>query len=298
MLPEIEAFQKWLRRKAPNASTQIHYPNDLDLFFTWLDKPIGEVSVRDVDQFIEHCQRQGQAIASINRRLASLRAFYLFLAIEQDTSPKNPVLPRRHFICQGLRLPRDVQDGMLQKLFAVIDHPRDQAMFLLMLRCGLRVGEVRRLSLSDLYLVPAPGSLPRLLLHGKGSRERVAYLSHQPFTALREWLEIRPKVKCQAVFLNRFGDRLSVTGIQDRLAGYCQTAGIWITCHQLRHTFGRHLTEAHVQVSSIQRLLGHAHLTTTQIYLHLSDPHVQADYEAAMRAVSLRLEIAGEGGAG
>ncbi len=296
MLPEIEAFQKWLRRKAPNASTQIHYPNDLELFFAWLHKPIGEVSVRDVDRYIEHCQQQGQAIASINRRLAALRAFYQFLEVEQDTPPKNPVLPRRHFIRQGLRLPRDVQDEMLQKLFAVINQSRDRAMFLLMLRCGLRVGEVRRLSLSDLYLDPSPGSLPRLLLYGKGSRERVAYLSRQPLTALQEWLEIRPKVKCQAVFLNRFGERLSVTGIQDRLAGYCQTAGLWITCHQLRHTFGRHLTEARVPVTSIQRLLGHAHLRTSEIYLHLSDKTVQMDYDTAMREVCRKLDGLGEGG--
>ncbi len=63
MLPEIEAFQKWLRRKAPNASTQIHYPNDLDLFFTWLNKPIPEVTVQDIDRYIEACQQNGQAIA-------------------------------------------------------------------------------------------------------------------------------------------------------------------------------------------------------------------------------------------
>jgi len=297
MLPEIEAFQKWLRRKAPNASTQIHYPNDLDLFFAWLNKPIEDVKVQDIDRYIETCQQNRQAIATINRRLAALRAFYQFLEIEQETPPKNPVLPRRHFIRQGLRLPRDVQDGVVAKLFSVISSTRDRAMFILMLRCGLRVGEVRNLSLSDLYLDPSPGSLPRLWLNGKGSKERVAYLSHQPLAALRAWLAERPKVQCQAVFLNRFEERISVTGIQDRLAGYCLQAGIWITCHQLRHTFGRHLTEARVPVTSIQRLLGHAHLRTSEIYLHLSDKTVQTDYDAAMQAVCRTLEGIEEGGA-
>jgi site-specific recombinase XerD len=96
------------------------------------------------------------------------------------------------------------------------------------------------------------------------------------------------------VFLNRFGQRLSVTGIQDRLAGYCRRAGVWITCHQLRHTFGRHLTEARVPVPTLQRLLGHARLRTTEIYLHISDPQIQQDYDLAMEEVMRKLPLPGD----
>lgn len=289
MLPEIARFQKWLRRKAPHTSTHIHYTNDLKLFFAWLAKSPGEVTVRDVDAFIEHSLGQGHAIATINRRLAALHTFFHFLAIESDQAPRNPVLPRRHYIRQGLPLPRDVQDPTLEKLFAVIHAPRDRAMFLLMLRCGLRVSEVRNLSMNDLYLEPAPGSLPRLWLHGKGGRQRVVYLSAQPLVALKAWLEVRPLAKDQAVFLNKFGKRLTVTGIQARLAKYCREAGLWVTCHQFRHTFGRHLTEARLPVTAIQRLMGHSCLRTTEVYLHISDSQLQDDYDAAMNIVSYRL---------
>lgn len=92
--------------------------------------------------------------------MAALRAFYLFLEIEQEAAPKNPVLPRRHYIRPGVHLPRDVQDNDLEKLFAVIHSTRDRAMFMLMLRCGLRVSEVRNLSLPDLYLDPTPAACP------------------------------------------------------------------------------------------------------------------------------------------
>jgi site-specific recombinase XerD len=293
MLPEIERFKRWLRRKAPQASTPIHYGNDLELFFTWLGRSPAEVRVQDVDAFIEHCQQESHAFATINRRLAALRSFYQFLSIESEESPRNPVLPKRHYIRIGHALPRDIQDTDLEKLFAVITGPRDRAMFLLMLRCGLRVGEVRNLSLSDLYLEPVFGSLPRLWLHGKGGAQRVVYLSSQPIAALQVWLAIRPKVESQAVFLNRFGNRMTITGIQDRLALYCREAGIWVTCHQLRHTFGRHLTETRVPITSIQRLLGHARLHTTQVYLHISDSQVQVDYEAAMQSVIQRLPLEG-----
>jgi site-specific recombinase XerD len=184
-----------------------------------------------------------------------------------------------------------VSDGDLARLFAVIDSLRDRAMFLLMLRCGLRVGEVRNLSMGDLYLYSVSGNLPRLWLHGKGDKERVVYLSSQAMTALEAWLEIRPNGKEQATFVNRSGKRLTVTGIQLQLAMYCQRAGIWVTCHQLRHTFGRHLVEARVPVTTIQRLLGHARIRTTETYLHISDQQVQADYEAAMEQIMERLSL-------
>ena len=114
-----------------------------------------------------------------------LSAFYRFLQVNTPTPPANPVIPRRHFTRQGLRLPRDVNDATLEKLLAVVTSPRDRAMFLIMLRCGLRVGEIRRLSMTDLDLKPAPGLLPRLYVTGKGGKQRVVYLSAQPLQALR-----------------------------------------------------------------------------------------------------------------
>ncbi len=297
MLPEVQRFGKWLRRKNPQSTTQLHYLSDLKLFFAWAGKPPPAITLRDVDAYIEHAQGQGHAVATVNRRLAALRSFYHFLAIESDDAPANPVLPKRHFIRQGRRLPRDAEDADVEKLFGIISSPRDRAMFLLMVRCGLRVGEVRNLSLGDLYLQPTPGSpsaslkpsLPRLWIHGKNGSERVAYLSAQALDALLAWLAVRPTTVAQALFLNRFSHRFTVTGIQDRLAHYCREAGVWITCHQLRHTFGRHMVEARMPVTSLQRLLGHARIRTTQLNMHISDQQVQADYEAAMEQVSQRL---------
>jgi site-specific recombinase XerD len=291
MLPEIESFVSWLRRKSPQSSTAVHYGSDLKLFFAWIGKPCLDVKVQDIDAYIEHCQKEGHAIGTVNRRLCALRSFYQFLYLHDEHAIGNPVIPKRHFIRPGERLPRDVEDKNIKALFEGITNVRDRAMFLLMLRCGLRVGEVRNLSMPDLYLEPASGSLPRIWLHGKGSYQRVAYLSSQPLAALKLWLEQRPKVREEAVFVNRFGKRLSVTGIQDRLAGYCHQAGLWVTCHQFRHTFGRHLTEARVPVTSIQRLFGHARLKSTEVYLHISDAQAQEDYLAAMNEIMRNLPL-------
>lgn len=293
MLTEIDAFKKWLRMKAPYSSTHIHYTSDLNIFFRWASKSPREVTLQDVDAFVEYCQEEGFANATINRRLASIRSFYHYLMMMDPTAPINPVRTRRHFVRLGQKLPRDVQDSDLELLFSEIQDPRDRSMFLLMLRCGLRVGEVRNLSMYDLYLHSIPPGLPRIWLQGKGGVERVVYLSHQANHSLQSWLDFRPYSDDQAVFLNRFGRRLTVTGIQDRLSKYCHQAGLWITCHQLRHTFGRHLVEARVPVTTIQKLMGHARLRTTQTYLHISDGQVQADYEAAMEEVMERIALEG-----
>jgi site-specific recombinase XerC len=294
MLPEIERFNKWLRRRRPHTSTPLHYTNDLELFFAWANSPPLTITIQHIDAYIEHCQHLGHSIATLNRRLAAIRSFYHFLQIESDDGPPNPVLPKRHFVPQGRRLPRDVEDGDLKRLFAVITAPRDRAIFSIMLRCGLRVQEVHNLSLTDLYLQPTPGNLPRLWVQGKNGSQRVAYLSAQALAALEAWLAVRPVVQDQAVFLSYSGSRLGVRSIQKRLARYCRQAEVRITCHQFRHSFGRHLVEAGVPVTSIQRLLGHARLRTTQIYLHISDHQVQADYEAAMVHVSQRLSLEGD----
>ena len=140
MLPEVLRFNKWLRRRSPHATTAVEYTKDLRLFFAWVDKPPNQITLRDVDAFIEHCQTDlGHAIATVNRRLDAIRSFYHFLDIESEDAPPNPVLPRRHFVRKGRHLPRDVEDADIARLFTVIDSVRDRAMYLLMLRCGASV---------------------------------------------------------------------------------------------------------------------------------------------------------------
>jgi site-specific recombinase XerC len=296
MLPQVRRFRNWLRRRSPHASTAHHYSRDLELFFAWLGKPPSDVTLHDIDRYIEHCQTDlGHAIATVNRRLCALHSFYEFLAVDTPDAPPNPVLPRRHYVRQGRRLPRDVEDEVVEKLFAVIDDVRDRAMFLLMLRCGLRSAEVRDLSLGDLYLQPTPGNLPRIWVRGKNGSHRVVYLSAQTLDTLQDWLAVRPQVEDQAVFLSRLKKRLTTTAIRMRIIHYRRLAGVEVSCHQLRHCFGRHMVEEHVPLGVIRELMGHRWLRTTILYTHISDQQVQANYDAAAKEIGRRLSLEGEG---
>lgn len=283
---QINGFEKYWRRRKPTSSTAVHYASDVRIFFHWRQGLAPEsVSVHDIDEFIEWQQSLGRAPATIQRRLIALRMFYDYLAYVEDRELPNPVVPHRHYIAQGHHLPRNLRDGDVEKLFTTIgDHIRDHTIFTLMLHAGLRVGEIVNLRLGDVYL--SEPHTPHLRLKGKGDRERIVYLSATAARLLGEYLASRPPDYVDRLFLNRKGKPITITGIQLQLAKYCRQAGIWITCHQLRHTFASQMIAAGVPVTSIQKLLGHASLKTTQLYIEVSDQQVEQDYHAGIQKVT------------
>jgi site-specific recombinase XerD len=285
---EIEQFQQYWRRRRPGTSTAVHYVSDIRIFFQWAqDRPPDAISVHDVDHFIEWQQSLGHAPTTITRRLVSLRMFYDFLSYARDAEVFNPVVPHRHYLPCGRRLPRDVHETVLHRLFAAIgEHRRDRCLFALMLHAGLRVGELVALRMDDVHLSAA--RTPQLRLQGKGRIERIAYLSATTAQWLQDYLAARPATACEQVFLNHHARPLTVTGIQWRLARYCRQAGIWLTCHQLRHTFASRLIAADVPVTSVQKLLGHSSLRTTQWYIRIADTQVERDYHAGMQKLTQR----------
>ncbi len=278
MLAEIESFVNWLRRRNPQALTWRDYGYDLRQFAAAVgDHAPGSVTFRDVDRFVSEQAAKGYKPGTINRRLAAIMSFYTFLAADEPALVC-PVLPHRHCLRDREHLPRPVQEADLDKFFAVIQDVRDRAMFLLMLRCGLRIAEVAELRLTDLYL---DEHSPRLVARGKGSRERSVYLSPQAERAVRTYLAERLAMPSDYVFLSYLGDGLSTTAIHKRFLGYRQAAGVALSAHRLRHSFANDLLSADVPITTIQKLLGHRWLETTQIYVLANDRQVQADYYAA-----------------
>lgn len=278
MLVEIECFVNWMRRRNPDARTWRDYSYDLKQFVAVVgNRPPDSITFHDVDRFVISQADRGFKPATINRRLAAIISFYTFLS-DDDPTLICPVLSHRHSLKRPQRLPRPVQEENLSKFFAVIDSPRDRAMFLLMLRCGLRISEVAYLKLVDLYLDESP---PRLVTCGKGSKERTAYLSPQAERALHAYLAERPAIPCDFVFLSYQGDGMSTTAIHKRLVRYRDRANVHLTAHRLRHSFANDLVGADVPVTTIQKLLGHAWLESTQTYVAANDPQVQADFYAA-----------------
>jgi len=282
---QIDGYEKYWRRRKPGSSTAVHYASDVRIFFKWTQgrSPMS-ITVHDVDEFIEWQLNLGRALATIRRRLIALCMFYDYLAYVCEEPIANPVLPQRHYIDQGHRLPRDIHQEEVERLFVAIgDHLRDRTIFILMLHTGMRVGEVVNLCLGDMYL--SENRPPHLRVNGKGQRERVVYLSKTAARLLSEYLSERPAQSEKRVFLNRRGKPITITGIQLQLAKYCRQADIWVTCHQLRHTFACRMIAAGVPVTSVQKLLGHTSIRTTQLYVQVADGQVERDYHAGIQKV-------------
>lgn len=229
------------------------------------------------------------AKASVARRLSEVRAFYTYLKAHKlvETNPAKsvtaPKLPQR--------LPRPLTQGEIGELLSAIDRAtpqglRDRAMVELLYGGGLRVSELLALNLVDLDLAQA-----RIRVTGKGAKERIALIGEPAVAALNIYLqEARPVLLAQArteaqaprgkwvsrrpaaVFLNRFGQRLSISMFTRSLSDHAAAAGIGhrVTPHMLRHSFATHLLDGGADLRSVQELLGHENAATTQIYTQVS----------------------------
>jgi len=289
----IARFKRYLEQRYPGRSTSKHYMSDLAIFSRF----VGDVSPREVrpkliDSFVQAQSQQGLKAATINRRLSAISSFFEFLIDEaEDDGWHNPIHRKRHGIRQGRHLPRDVSDETVSKLLAVVDHPRDRAIFMLMVKASLRVAEVVDLQLSDLQQPDETTGLARLRVRGKGDKDRVVWLTPEVLNQVHNWLQTRPQTDSHHVFLNQHGRPLSTSGVQFRLKQYCERAGVNLTCHQLRHTFARRLVEHGMPVESLARLLGHSNLRTTQLYIDGADPTLRADFLQAIQTLDQQLQF-------
>jgi site-specific recombinase XerD len=258
--------------------------NILKQFVIWLDVPLQQATDDKINAYIDYLQKKRMQPASINCYLAIIRVFYNYLRYEEKIRMVNPIRNR----CR-LRvpkpLPRSLREDQVEKLFDAVRSKRDRAMFKLMLRCGLRVEEVADLTLGAIDLKHCR----LMVLNGKGGKDRVVYISDDAADALDAYLKQRRHCRMKKVFLVEKGDYkgkpISVRGIQKRIEYYAKKAGISACCHRLRHSMATQLLNAGAEVETIQDLLGHNWITTTQRYCKVSNVKVQKDYFKAMRVI-------------
>jgi site-specific recombinase XerD len=287
MINVIVNFRRYLKRRNYSQHTVKYYLNILKQFVLWIDVPLEQVTYEKISDYIDYLHNKRMRPASINLYLAVIRVFYSYLRYEEKIKLSNPVRNS----CR-LRvpkpLPRHLREEEVESLFSVIKNKRDFAMFKLMLRCGLRVEEVSNLTLGAIDLKQR-----RIIVyHGKGSKDRVVYFSDDAHDALVAYLKIRSHFRIKKVFLvekgNFKGQPISVRGIQKRIEYYAKKTGLKVSCHSLRHTMATQLLNAEAQVETIQDLLGHNWITTTQRYCTVSNLKIQKDYFKAMRNVLQR----------
>lgn len=287
MIDVVINYRRHLKRRNYSAHTIKYYLNVIKQFVIWLNVPLERADVGKIEQYIDYLHQKRMQPSSINLYLAIIRVFYNYLRHEQKIKLLNPVTAN----CR-LRvpkpLPRALREEQVDEFFNIIKSKRDWAMFRLMLRCGLRVEEVANLSLGDIDLKQRR----IMVLDGKGGKDRVVYISDDAVEGLMAYLKLRSHRRAKKVFLVEKGDYkgqpISVRGIQKRMEYYARKTGMKISCHHLRHTMATQLLNADAEVASIQDLLGHNWISTTERYCKVSNVKVKRDYFNAMGKILKR----------
>jgi len=245
------------------------------------DQP-GAITPKDIKRILAMSKRQNLSARSIALRLSSLRSFYRFLLKTNLVShdPTEGIQAPK----QGKPLPKTASVDAMQKLLDVTsDDPlviRDLAMFELLYGCGVRLSELTGLNMCDI------AADDTIKVTGKGSKQRILPLTRAAKNALMNWQRHRPgflKGEEDALFLSKQCKRITNRQVAKRLDKLVseQLGGRKLSPHKLRHSFATHVLESSGDLRAIQELLGHANLSTTQVYTHLDFQHLAKVYDSA-----------------
>lgn len=288
----IERFIDYLAVERGLAQNTLEsYQRDLASFTSYLrasTRGVGllECKRADIVSYLYHLQTSGKANSTISRNLASLRSFYHFL-LKESAMQLDPTL---HVDTPKIekRLPKVLSVNEVEKLLRGPDiltfaGSRDKAMLELLYATGIRVSELVSLKVSDVNL-----STGFLRCMGKGSKERIIPIGSLAQQTLLQYLRTgRPQFvrdhDTEALFLNHHGEPMSRQGFWKILKKYSRNAGIVseITPHTLRHSFATHLLERGADLRAVQEMLGHADISTTQIYTHVTRNRLKDVYASA-----------------
>jgi len=301
----LNEYLAWLTAERGASILTIEaYNHDLKMYQNWLSGAIDVHRLADITNelpslYVMELAEVGYAVSSQQRTAAAIRSFHRF-CLREDLCENNPAatlaLPKK-----SLALPKTLP---IESVAALLDQDfpvspigyRDKAMLEILYGCGLRVSELTGLDRLQLLL---PDGYLRVI--GKGDKERLVPIGGAALTALNDYLaysrphlhtlsELEPR-DTSAVFVNARGQRISRQSVFLIVVGYGKKVGIdKLHPHMLRHSFATHLLDGGADLLSIQKLLGHASVATTQIYTHVDISHIRAEYLAAHPRANLAIQ--------
>ena len=279
----IEEFIDYLRyEKKYSENTIASYQNDLKKAYIFFKKDFKDLSKKDIQNYIQSLSKKESA-SSVSRTISTLKSFYKFLQINRYT--KNNPLGTISNPKTIKKLPKVLSEKEVDKLLDInlkthFDY-RNKAMLELMYSSGLRVSELINLKVNDIDLKNAS-----VRIFGKGSKERIVPLDDYAIEALDNYIKYHRKSlfkhgENNYLFLNNHGNKMTRQGFFKILQKIAKEKNIKseLSPHTLRHSFATHLLKHGADLRSIQELLGHSDISTTQIYTHITSERLQKNYE-------------------
>ena len=279
----IEEFIDYLRfEKKYSENTISSYKRDLNKTNTYIKKDFAKLNKKDIQNYIQKISKSENA-SSVSRSISTLKSFYKFLELNKYTS-LNPLTTITNPKTVK-KLPKILSEEEIEKLLDInlktdFDY-RNKAMLELMYSSGLRVSELINLNVNDIDLSNAS-----VRIFGKGSKERIIPLNDYAIDALNNYIlnhrrSLFKHGESNYLFLNNHGNKMTRQGFFKILEKIAKEKGIKseLSPHTLRHSFATHLLKHGADLRSIQELLGHSDISTTQIYTHITSERLQKNYE-------------------
>jgi len=280
----IEQFIQSLKaEKDISGHTERAYICDLQEFITSIDKDPKDIDNLDIRTFLASLHRKGLKKTSISRKLATIRSFFKYLQ-KEGVVKKNPAR-----LVSSPRLPKTLPRFLsIDDVFSLMDLPqgetfrstRDKAILELLYSSGLRVSELVSLDMADIDIKEC-----LVRVRGKGKKERIVPIGSKAIDAIKNYLpeRITKKKRSSAIFLNNRGGRLTDRSVRRIVYMYSRLLNLRynLSPHTLRHTFATHMLHGGADLRSIQELLGHSSISTTQRYTHVDITHLAEVYDRA-----------------
>ena len=250
------------------------YSNDLNNFLSWLNKldiqDYKNISEALINEYVAYLFKNGLKSSSVNRKISSLKSFYLFLIKKKviSSSPLSEIITPKKQQYLPSSMSEDEVERLLQSPNIELDiETRDKAMIEMLYATGMRISELINLKITDINI---ERSVLKVL--GKGSKERLIPFGEKASDSLSYYLKKRKKSLAKEVFISNRGKKMTRTGFWQRIKIYLSREGLQdsISPHTLRHAFATHLLNRGADLRSVQLLLGHSDLSTTQIYTHIA----------------------------
>ena len=260
--------------KGLSKNTVDAYQNDLNDFLSWLNKiniqDYKKVTETEINEYVAHLFKNDLKSSSVNRKISTLKSFYLFLIKKKliSLSPLSEVITPKKEQYLPSSMSEDEVEQLLQSPNIELDiEIRDKAMIEMLYATGMRISELINLKMIDIDI---ERSVLKVL--GKGSKERLVPFGEKASDSLSYYLKKRKKSSAKEVFLSNRGKKMTRTGFWQRIKIYLSREGLkdTISPHTLRHAFATHLLNRGADLRSVQLLLGHSDLSTTQIYTHIA----------------------------
>lgn len=279
----IQEFETYLLlEKGLSENTTINYIRDLQQFFTYMKKDIGEIEEQDIIHYLKYLNEH-YATSSIVRKMVTLRQFFLYL--KKNKMIEHNIMANIDMPKSQKHLPQTVSLESVTKVLHTIDQSspagkRDYLMLLLSVASGVRVSELIHLTTNDFNY-----KAKRIRVVGKGNKERLVPLDAKTCNLLEDYIhherQVYDKLGNKEIFLNHFGKMISREEFYNILQKYACEAGIseHLSPHKLRHTFATTLLDGDADLRSIQELLGHSDIATTTIYTHVANEKIVEDYK-------------------